>query len=223
MDLIEVQKLARELMDEQGLTRWSLVMTNSKSFAGRCWNSTFTWNKVPSLSSGKIELSREFMKVFTREEVVETIKHEMAHALVPPTVRSHGPEWKHMARKLGSTGMRCLTAEESAKIQARYSGECPQGHPFKRHKKTSTMEVGGYYCPPCYKKKLEAAIVWKDTSTGKIVNPHSVKKSVPPPTPVVVKAAARTTPKLPKVVKAPAPTSWKDRYDRGDTSFADIW
>lgn len=227
MDKKKAFEITRSLMDQHGLTQWKLEWMHLKTTAGLCYNSKLTWNKKPELSRGRISISSIFIEVFTEAEVRELALHEIAHALVPPGSH-HGPEWKHMAKKIGSTGERCMSAEEANKVGSRYEGVCPQDHMYRRHRKTWDMTTHNLICPPCRKKKLVAAIVWTDTHTGVTLNPLIPKKpDRVPGTRILVttqfepKKAPLT---LPKVVPAPAASnSWKDRFDKGDTSFADVW
>lgn len=225
MEKSKAYKLVRDLMDHHGLTQWKLEWMDHKTTAGFCYNSKATWNKEPKFSWGRIAISTHFAKVFNEEEMRDLALHEIAHALCAPDVH-HGPAWKAMAKKIGCNGSRCLTREESVKVKSRYKGLCPQGHEFGRHRKTYGMDGHIHYCPPCYKKKIDAFIIWTDTLTGVTLNPR-VTATKPEPKPVAVNPFVppkqKQKLKLPKVVATPAPTSWKDRYDRGDTSFADVW
>lgn len=215
-------KLAREEMNKNGLLHWKVILINSKSAAGRCRYGR--WNVDPRKSYGTIELSTPFLDVHGDDEIMDTIRHEIAHALVGPSVQAHGAEWKKKAISIGCSGRRTVSPT-APKIKSRYVGTCPAGHEFARHRSTWQMTAGQYYCPRCHKKKLPSNIEWVDTTTRRVVSskPAVVQpKQVAPP--VTVAAQAPTKLKRPKVVQAPKPpTTWKDRFDQGMTSFGDDW
>lgn len=123
----DVILLARSKMDEHGLLRWVLKFKKSKSVAGTCQRAR--WNLDPKLSGGVITLSKDFMEVFDEKEVMETILHEIAHALTPPGFSPHGKEWKAIARSIGSTGERCVP-KTAPRPKGKYRGVCPNGHEY---------------------------------------------------------------------------------------------
>lgn len=218
-------KLAREVMDKHGLLHWKATLINSKSVAGRCRYGR--WHENPRQSSGSIELSTPYLDVHGDKEIMETILHEIAHALVGPKVQAHGAEWKKMARSIGSTGARCVSAD-APKIASRYTGTCVGGHQYSRHRKTRDMEWSSHYCPRCSTHAKKAYITWVDNTTGRQINlvkPEASTLRVPEP--AVIRAATpapagKTQPKLKRpVVKSPE--SWKEKFDRGMTSFGDDW
>lgn len=214
MEISEVRALAKEKMELHGIGHWKLSMVRSHTFAGRCRTRLF--HKIPVWSNGEIELSINFMEVFPYEEVLDTILHEIAHALVPNNVKSHGPEWKHMATKIGAKPQRTVSAD-APRPKTRYKGTCPNGHEYGRSRVTDNLYARNFYCTPCAKKNTtdRPYIEWVDTMTGRVLNPVSgadAKKVVPS-----VQVAAKAAPK-PK-----ANVSWKDRFDQGTTSFDDVW
>ena len=60
----------------------------------------------------KISFSRNFIKKSSKEDIQDTILHEIAHALVGPK-HGHNKVWKEMALKLGCSAKRCHTLEFS--------------------------------------------------------------------------------------------------------------
>ena len=127
MDLKEVSRIARSKMDEHKLHLWTLKFKKSKSFAGQCQK--HFWNEKPERSYGVITLSSCFMEVFDEKEVMETILHEIAHALTSPVHRSHGKEWRAKALSIGSTGERCVP-KSAPRPEGKYRGVCPNGHEY---------------------------------------------------------------------------------------------
>ena len=90
---------ARELMDQHGLHEWSFRIDTAKTRMGACWHR----KRQISLSEKHINFSRE-------DEVIDTILHEIAHALVG---RKHGHNkvWKDMCVKIGARPNRCAKIE----------------------------------------------------------------------------------------------------------------
>lgn len=223
MKISDVEKLALEIMAKHGMKApyWKLKFIKNKSVAGRCYKSN--WNGKRNLS-GRIELSIPYVEAFGMNEVVETIRHEVAHGLTDPKYRSHGPEWKANAKLVGSNGSRCVSID-APKIESRYLGKCPGGHEFARHKKTETVTGNFAYCPPCSKKMSKdsyAFITWYDTQTGQIMNPGKpVVKSVPAPK-VVVKSTGKVS-YTGLDTATPRKLSWKEKYDAGMSSFDNEW
>lgn len=54
-------------------------------------------------------------------DVLDTLRHEAAHALAGPTA-GHGPKWRSWARRLGSEARRCGSREAWAKSPAAKDG-----------------------------------------------------------------------------------------------------
>ena len=214
MNISEVRELAQEKMSLHGIGHWKLKMVHSKSFAGRCRTRYF--HKLPSRSNGEIELSIDYMEVFPYEEVLDTILHEIAHGLVPNDVKSHGPEWKHMAKSIGARPLAHVPAG-IPRPKTRYVGTCSANHTYGRSRATSGLyNSAGFYCTQCPGKKGDRAYIeWVDTHTNMVLNPSAQPRSVSAQVPVKVAAKKPVQPK--------APTSWKDRYDQGTSSFDDVW
>lgn len=103
MNLADAEKLALELMREfklidpqrkHGLPQfsrdWRFEFDNAKRRFGCCHRTDL-----------KITLSRELVKRNDREQVEDTIRHEIAHALAPSR-SGHGPAWKEMCARTGA-------------------------------------------------------------------------------------------------------------------------
>ena len=97
--------LADELMQEHGLVAdgWTLGIDSGRRRAG-----------CTRFSDKVISFSRYYIATASDEDMRDTILHEIAHALVPPTRGangqrdSHGPQWRRKAISIGCTGRRCL-------------------------------------------------------------------------------------------------------------------
>lgn len=95
MNKQHIKELALQLMSENksGINLidrgWTFKFSKSKGFIGRC-----------SYIDNVIELSDYYLPLMEEDEVIDTILHEVAHALTQGD--GHGKLWKAMAKKLGA-------------------------------------------------------------------------------------------------------------------------
>ena len=86
-----VAGMARRLMDEHGLTGWTLAFVEAKRRLGDC----HFRNRV-------IRISRTHALEGSEEQIRDTMLHEIAHAIAGHEA-GHGPLWKVTARRIGAT------------------------------------------------------------------------------------------------------------------------
>jgi predicted SprT family Zn-dependent metalloprotease len=183
MKRADILSLARKEMNKHGLIHWTVKFIRSKSVAGLCW--TTRWHEVPELSSGRIELSLDYFEVFSDYDILDTIRHEIAHALTKTVVTrtstgkvrrvSHGADWKATAKRIGCSGMRCVRAE-AERPKGRYKGICPNGHEITRHRLTWSAKHNSS-CPRCCKTfSREHMFDWYDN--GKLIHSQAKHESV---------------------------------------------
>lgn len=99
MNLDQAQTLARELIDRHLGRDWRLEWNDSDRQFGGC---------QPNRRA--IQLSRHFVRRYGRDEVLDTILHEIAHGLAPGRVKPHGREWRTIAESLGARPEPCKDA-----------------------------------------------------------------------------------------------------------------
>lgn len=126
MDIGEAREMARALMDEHGLEDWALVLDRAKQRAGVC-----------RYTDRAIGLSRHLTLIHTREQVRDTVLHEIAHAHAGPRA-AHGPRWRAAAVAIGATPERCIPTE-AGRIPGSWVGTCPDGHTIDRHRRPSRV------------------------------------------------------------------------------------
>lgn len=85
----EAFQMTRKVLIEHGLGNWEIVLLNSYQRIGVCRH----YKKV-------IGLSKHFIEHNSRERVMETVLHEVAHALVGPG-HGHNIVWQNKAREIG--------------------------------------------------------------------------------------------------------------------------
>lgn len=96
MDKIEeIKSLADAYFKVFNLTDWTFQLTNAKTQAGYCNER----KKIISMSIPIINLN-------PLESAIDTLKHEIAHALVG-CVNGHNSAWKATAARLGATPKAC--------------------------------------------------------------------------------------------------------------------
>ena len=79
-----------------------------------------------------ITLSRPFLSHVTEEQLIDTILHEIAHALAGPGV-GHGPAWRNIARAIGANPT--ATKDHDGTVpRAAWKGVCPCGHETTMHR-----------------------------------------------------------------------------------------
>jgi predicted SprT family Zn-dependent metalloprotease len=88
----EAEQLMWDLMREKGLVRegWRFEWDRAKRRFGRC-----------SFKRKLLTMSWELVGLNEKEEVLDTIRHEVAHALCGKNV-GHGEKWKRIAKELGA-------------------------------------------------------------------------------------------------------------------------
>lgn len=107
----DIRNIAIDLMEEHGLYDWSFEWDNAKRRAGVC-----------RYRDRVIGMSRMWAEHASDDEIIDTILHEIAHALVGPG-HGHGPRWRAMAKRIGCNGDRCASAPETAP-KGRYEAVC---------------------------------------------------------------------------------------------------
>lgn len=138
--LREVYDFAIEKYKEFDLNDWSFGFDLAQNRGGVCKG-----------RSKVITLSVTYCLNAPKEEVLDTVLHEIAHALVGPE-HGHNKKWRIMAKWIGCKG---TVYHEVNHGVDRWHGSCPCGQTWKR-KKLMT-KVRNATCPKC-----EERITWKE-------------------------------------------------------------
>lgn len=140
----EVIRTARSLLDEHDLKNVRLEWMNSTKKLGEC--QFFKGVGSYGARAYKIRFSRTLFKHMSRSEQMETITHEIAHALTPG--HHHDAIWAAKHRSLGGKARRCSKLPESVlAATSKWIGTCPNGH--KRYRAQRSDRMFQVTCADC--------------------------------------------------------------------------
>lgn len=126
MDTKEFKALALEQMKKHGLLDsffpWSFSWDRSVRRFGSC-----------RYVGKTLSFSEVLVKQNPPERCLQTVLHEIAHALTPGAY--HGPEWVRKARELGHSGERCYSEENTVIPSPTWRAFCPK----------CQKDAGGYF------------------------------------------------------------------------------
>lgn len=149
----EAQSLAIAEMRKHGLilAGWRLKFDNAKMRFGK---TTYS-RKVISLSAPLVALNDE-------DTILDTIRHEIAHALVGYG-HGHDSVWRSTARAIGGSGKRQKAANTVETPPARYIVSCPKcSFSIPRHRRANKLQA----CPRCCNRynggrfSMDYVLVW---------------------------------------------------------------
>ena len=100
-------------MKEHGLHGWTFGLAETKRRLGVC-----------KYRQKRIEIAEYYARNSPEESVLDTLRHEIAHALAGPAAK-HGPKWKAVAVRLGATPSSCETSAETVVTPGDWRATCP--------------------------------------------------------------------------------------------------
>jgi predicted SprT family Zn-dependent metalloprotease len=123
---------AERLLFEYGLKDkgWKVVFDNTKRRGGQC-----------RYGAKELGISAHLFAIWTYEQCINLVLHEIAHILCPGEM--HSKVWREKATEIGCTGTRCWGSNGEARIArspAKYIGTCPNGHTVTRRRKSKVMQ-----------------------------------------------------------------------------------
>ena len=137
----DIPHVAKHVLDKHGLTQlgWRFEWDHAKRRAGKCSYRT----KTISLSLHYVELN----VVDRLDDVIDTILHEIAHALAGPGT-NHGPKWVEACHVVGAAPVRCYDSNVVSMPNCKYVATCPNcTRKFHRHKRPPASR--SIYCAAC--------------------------------------------------------------------------
>lgn len=127
------------MLDSHGLVAkgWTCKLSNTKHILGQC-----------SYRDKSIRLSRIHIAMGNDTEILNTIRHEVAHAITGPG-HGHGQLWKQNAMLLGARPK--STAKLSYEAPHRYEIQCQKCERVlqKRHRRMSEKRIASCHCARC--------------------------------------------------------------------------
>lgn len=149
MLLTEVATLGKQLIREHevksGLkTGWQFAFDLAPARGGSC-----------RYGEKQITLSVTYCLKASKEEIVDTILHEIAHAIVG-SKHGHDAPWKTVARQIGCTAERCHSVQHTS---PRWYGRCGCGQRWERQRLSQRTRTSR--CRKC-KGNIEWKGVGKD-------------------------------------------------------------
>ncbi len=137
MQLSDARVLAHDLLQTHNLEPdWSFRFDHAKRRFGCC-----------NYTKKEISLSKHLTQLNSKEQVTETLLHEIAHALTPGD--HHGKKWQAKCLELGITAERCYKLQDVTTPQANFLLVCPNCNlevPRMRRSRTK------YVCRACCKR-----------------------------------------------------------------------
>ena len=128
MNLQAAQNLTISLMEKHNLEGWKFQYHNKKRTLGTCVH-----------GRNLIQLSKSWTLIHTEEEVLDTILHEIAHALVGYQ-HDHDFVWQAKAIEIGANPSRHYQGENN--LEGKYVAICPKcgskHYSFKLKKRESS-------------------------------------------------------------------------------------
>lgn len=136
MNVPEAISMAKRAMSEHSLDAqgWTFGFNHAKRQLGVC-----------RYASKRIELSLHFVKANGRDAVLDTILHEIAHALAGPSA-GHGPAWKAACLRVGAKPERL--DRESTMPTGKWRATCP-GCQYVYHRHRRPTSGSSYHCRTC--------------------------------------------------------------------------
>ena len=133
MDLEELETIAAQELKEHGLRGWTFGLAGMKRRLGVC-----------KYRQKRVEIADFHARNNPPEVVLDTLRHEIAHAIAGPAAR-HGPRWRVVAVRLRATPRSCDDSPETVVTPGDWRATCPTCtktyHRYRRPKSLS-----GYRC-----------------------------------------------------------------------------
>lgn len=167
----EVIEEAERLLAEHNLSETVKVRMNPrllKVYGRVCWTRP-TWT---------LEMSSKLVDANDREETLNTIRHEVAHAIAGPHAK-HGPAWRAACRLTGARPERCYTSDAVNAVNVAWIAECTGcGKEIGTWTREPKFTVR-YHRPTKCDTRRRHHIVYIEKATGRRVDPKGSVSTAP--------------------------------------------
>lgn len=146
IDLHNIEHIVNDYLQHYGLTDWKFAFDRAKRRAGCC-----------KYKYKLITLSYHYISNNPDDAIIDTVLHEIAHALVGPG-NGHNNIWKLKCIEIGAKPERCCGADVKLPNGA-YQAKCNKcGYISHKHRKLKKS----YYCRKCGPK--DGALIYQKVS-----------------------------------------------------------
>jgi hypothetical protein len=131
-DLTWTRRQGEALLREHGLAArgWTFIWDRAQKRGGQC-----------NYRNRTISMSRYLVPMWTEEQVLNTLRHEVAHALTPGA--NHGPVWAAKMRELGGNPRR---THSNATVPPKWEQVCDvHGVIGRVHRRRQNLACGVCY------------------------------------------------------------------------------
>lgn len=133
MNLEELQAIAHGALRKHGLTEWTFGWARTRRRLGAC-----------KYRQKRIEIAAYYAEHNSADKVLDTLLHEIAHALAGPSAK-HGPKWKAIAARIGATPKACDSAHDTVVKPGDWQAVCPACQKtFHRYRRPKSLT--GWRC-----------------------------------------------------------------------------
>jgi predicted SprT family Zn-dependent metalloprotease len=133
MDLKALAGIAAERLAGHGLAGWTFGLSESKRRLGVC-----------KYRQKRIEIGSYYAVHNPEAAVLDTLLHEIAHALAGPEA-GHGPAWQAVAARIGATPRACDNSPDTVVQPGDWQTTCP-GCNRTHHRYRRPRALSGYRC-----------------------------------------------------------------------------
>ena len=161
MELKELEAIAARELTRHGLHGWTFGLADTKRRLGAC-----------KFRSKRIEIAEYYARNSAPESVLDTLLHEIAHAIAGPAA-GHGPAWKAVAIRLGAAPHACDNTRSAVVEPGDWQATCPTcGKTY--HLYRQPRSPAGYHCKCVARSPLK--FEFKGDEARRPVEPVSAQK-----------------------------------------------
>jgi predicted SprT family Zn-dependent metalloprotease len=133
VDLKQLTETAARLLAEHRLAGWTFGLSDAKRRLGVC-----------KYRKKRIEIGEYYARNNPDDAVLDTLLHEVAHALAGPEA-GHGPAWQAVAARIGATPRACDDSPDTVVQPGDWRTTCPACN-RTHHRYKRPRALSGYRC-----------------------------------------------------------------------------